>query len=42
MVIPLGERWGAQELSLLVKREDGGAERRSVLPVRFVPMVHPG
>jgi protein-L-isoaspartate(D-aspartate) O-methyltransferase len=42
MVIPLGERWGAQELDLLVKRDDGGVERRSVLPVRFVPMVHPG
>jgi len=42
MVIPLGERWGAQELALLVKRDDGEVERRSVLPVRFVPMVHPG
>jgi protein-L-isoaspartate(D-aspartate) O-methyltransferase len=40
MVIPLGERWGAQELALVSKRTDGRIERKSVLPVRFVPLVH--
>ena len=40
MVIPVGERWGAQELLLLSKRADGSVERRNVLPVRFVPLVH--
>lgn len=40
MVIPQGERWGAQDLLLISKRADGGVERRSVLPVRFVPLVH--
>ena len=40
MVIPLGERWGAQELALVSKRADGRVERRNVLPVRFVPLVH--
>ena len=40
MVIPQGERWGAQDLLLISKRADGGVERKSVLPVRFVPLVH--
>ncbi len=40
MVIPVGERWGAQELMLVSKRADGGVQRRNVLPVRFVPLVH--
>ena len=40
MVIPQGERWGAQDLLLITKRADGGVERKSVLPVRFVPLVH--
>jgi protein-L-isoaspartate(D-aspartate) O-methyltransferase len=40
MVIPLGERWGAQELALVSKHSDGRVERTSVLPVRFVPLVH--
>jgi len=39
MVIPVGERDGTQELIVLHKREDGRVERRSVLPVRFVPLV---
>jgi len=39
MVIPVGERHGVQELLVLVKRADGSVERRSVLPVRFVPLV---
>jgi protein-L-isoaspartate(D-aspartate) O-methyltransferase len=40
MVIPLGERWGAQDLTLVRKHADGRVERASVLPVRFVPLVH--
>ena len=40
MVIPLGERGGAQELALVSKHADGRVERKSVLPVRFVPLVH--
>ena len=40
MVIPVGERWGAQDLLLVSKGADGRVERKSVLPVRFVPLVH--
>jgi protein-L-isoaspartate(D-aspartate) O-methyltransferase len=39
MVIPVGASHEAQELMLLVKRPDGTVERKSVLPVRFVPLV---
>ncbi|MNC87098.1 Protein-L-isoaspartate O-methyltransferase [compost metagenome] len=39
MVIPVGASLAAQELLLLEKRADGGIDRRSVLPVRFVPLV---
>jgi len=39
MVIPVGESHAAQQLLLIVKRADGSIERRSVLPVRFVPLV---
>ena len=39
MVIPLGASQEVQELLLLVKRADGSVEKRSVLPVRFVPLV---
>jgi protein-L-isoaspartate(D-aspartate) O-methyltransferase len=39
MVIPVGESHAAQQLLLIVKRADGSVERRSVLPVRFVPLV---
>ena len=38
LVIPLGAQEEAQELLLLEKREDGRAEARALLPVRFVPM----
>ncbi len=37
MIIPVGDR-GSQELILLEKNEDGSLRRKSVLPVRFVPM----
>jgi protein-L-isoaspartate O-methyltransferase len=39
MVIPVGASPEAQELLLIVKHADGRIERRSVLPVRFVPLV---
>jgi protein-L-isoaspartate(D-aspartate) O-methyltransferase len=42
LVIPLGPRGGDQELVLLRKEQDGTIDRRSVLPVAFVPMVPGG
>jgi len=39
MVIPVGASHEAQQLLLIVKRPDGSVERRSVLAVRFVPLV---
>ena len=39
MVIPVGASFEAQELLMIVKRADGSVERRSVLPVRFVPLI---
>jgi protein-L-isoaspartate(D-aspartate) O-methyltransferase len=36
LMIPVGRN--AQELLLIEKKQDGTVERRSVLPVRFVPM----
>jgi protein-L-isoaspartate(D-aspartate) O-methyltransferase len=38
MVIPVGASWAEQELVLIEKNADGSVVRRSVLPVRFVPM----
>jgi protein-L-isoaspartate(D-aspartate) O-methyltransferase len=39
MVIPVGESGAAQELLVITRRADGGVDTRSVLPVRFVPLV---
>jgi protein-L-isoaspartate(D-aspartate) O-methyltransferase len=39
LVIPVGETGGAQELLLIVKTAAGKIERKSILPVRFVPLV---
>jgi len=39
LVIPVGEAGGAQDLLLIVKTAEGGIERKSILPVRFVPLV---
>ncbi len=39
MVIPVGASHEVQELLLIVKRADGSVEQKSVLPVRFVPLV---
>lgn len=38
LVIPVGPAGGAQELLVVEKRPDGSVDRRTVLPVRFVPM----
>ncbi len=38
MCIPVGTQWTGQELVVLRKKEDGSIERRSIIPVRFVPM----
>jgi protein-L-isoaspartate(D-aspartate) O-methyltransferase len=38
MVIPVGPRFAEQELVLIEKLADGSVTRRTVLPVRFVPM----
>jgi protein-L-isoaspartate(D-aspartate) O-methyltransferase len=39
MVIPVGESPTAQELLVITKGADGSVQSRSVLPVRFVPLV---
>jgi protein-L-isoaspartate(D-aspartate) O-methyltransferase len=39
LVIPVGEAGGAQDLLLIVKTAEGKLERKSILPVRFVPLV---
>jgi protein-L-isoaspartate(D-aspartate) O-methyltransferase len=41
MVIPVGGGFG-QDLLLLAKAADGTVERRSILPVAFVPLTRPG
>ncbi len=38
MVIPLGEPFDDQMLTLVVKDADGGVTRKDVLPVAFVPL----
>ncbi len=39
MVIPVGATREAQELLLIVKTAEGRIEQKSILPVRFVPLV---
>lgn len=39
IVIPVGDKW--QELQLITKTSSDGMKRKTVIPVRFVPMVHP-
>jgi protein-L-isoaspartate(D-aspartate) O-methyltransferase len=39
LVIPVGEAGGAQDLLLIVKTAAGKLERKTILPVRFVPLV---
>lgn len=40
MVLPVGPRFGVQDLIVLEKRQDGSLRRTNLGPVRFVPMVH--
>jgi protein-L-isoaspartate(D-aspartate) O-methyltransferase len=39
MCIPVGTVFGPQHLLIVTKQEDGSVRGRSVLPVRFVPLV---
>ena len=39
LVIPVGSIW--QELLVITKKDDGTMASESIIPVRFVPMVHP-
>jgi protein-L-isoaspartate(D-aspartate) O-methyltransferase len=39
MVLPVGTNW--QEIVVLTKSKSGKIQKKNVLPVRFVPMVHP-
>lgn len=39
MVIPVGSVYGVQNLVLVEKERDGGTRTRSLLPVRFVPLL---
>ncbi len=38
MVIPVGSRYGVQELLVITKDADGRAVKRRTIPVRFVPL----
>ena len=39
IVIPVGDKW--QELQLITKTDKNKTKKKAVIPVRFVPMVHP-
>ncbi len=39
IVIPVGDKW--QELQLITKTSENKIKEKTVIPVRFVPMVHP-
>jgi protein-L-isoaspartate(D-aspartate) O-methyltransferase len=39
IVIPVGDKW--QELQLITKIDKYKTKKKTVIPVRFVPMVHP-
>jgi len=39
MVIPVGAAGGTQELLLITKGADGKSRRKTILPVRFVPLL---
>jgi len=38
MILPCGDDWGDQELVVLTKDQKGSIAKKSVMPVRFVPM----
>jgi len=39
IVLPVGAQWGIQKL-ILAEKKEGQIVRRTLLPVRFVPMIH--
>jgi len=39
IIIPVGDKW--QELQLITKIKENKTKKKTVIPVRFVPMVHP-
>ncbi len=39
LVLPVGTRY--QELKVITKNDDGTIQSKNIIPVRFVPMVHP-
>jgi protein-L-isoaspartate(D-aspartate) O-methyltransferase len=39
MAIPVGESWEVQRLLLVTKNADGSTSQKTILPVRFVPLV---
>jgi len=39
LVVPIGTR--QQELKVFTKNKDGTIQSKNIIPVRFVPMVHP-
>ncbi len=41
LLAPIGARYAAHELTLVEKTGSGKIVSRSILPVRFVPMIHP-
>lgn len=41
LLAPIGDRYEAHELTLVEKTAGGKIVSRSLLPVRFVPMIHP-
>lgn len=40
MVIPVGDKFGVQQLILITKQKDGRIDKNALIPVRFVPMLH--
>ena len=39
MIIPVGNPWSVQDLVIVTKDSDGKVKTKSVMPVRFVPLV---
>lgn len=39
MIIPVGQRFGIQHLILITKNMDGSISSKTIMPVRFVPLV---
>jgi protein-L-isoaspartate(D-aspartate) O-methyltransferase len=39
MIIPVGKRFGTQHLILITKKDDNSISSKTIMPVRFVPLV---